>query len=186
MSQMFDVGDPILFMKIGVHAGEPLEEIIKRKREEIDDAGFAMWGYGGNTCHPLTMVQPFAAAHVSSASPIRLVMQEMQSNHFADYVRADEYSIDGEVWGLVPENINVYGSRFALCIQNLTQVETPLALGETKVALGNSQGRRGSAYVKGRVDKACLEVVADGDDQPPVHIGLIADLVEPYAVLLRN
>jgi len=185
MSEEFDVGDPILFMKIGVHAGEPLEEIIKRKQKEIDDAGFAMWGYGGNTCHPLTMVQPFATTH-STGAPIRLVMQEMQSHHFADPVRAEEYSIDGEAWELVPEKINVYGSRYALCIKNLTQAKTSLALGETRVALGNSRGRRGSAYVKGRVDKACLEVVADGDDQPPVEIGLVADLVEPYAVLLKN
>ena len=36
---------------------EPLDEIIKRKTKEIEEAGFAMWGYnGGNSCHPRTMV----------------------------------------------------------------------------------------------------------------------------------
>jgi hypothetical protein len=185
VTDLFEPGDAILYMKIGVHAGEPLSEIIKRKQQEIRDAGFAMWGYGGNTCHPRTMVQPFAGAHDRPDAPIRLVMQKMQSNHFADPVRAEEYSIDGETWQLVPDKINVKGSRFALCIKNLVEVETTLALGETKVALGNSAGRLGDAYVKGRVDKACLEVVGPVAEGAHVPINVVADLVKPYAVILR-
>jgi hypothetical protein len=36
-------------MKVGTHAQESLEDIIARKSKEIDDAGYAMWGYGGKT-----------------------------------------------------------------------------------------------------------------------------------------
>lgn len=185
MSDAFGIGDPIIFMKVGVHAGEELADIITRKQAEIADAGFAMWGYGGNTCHPRTMVRPFAANHTSSTGPIRLVMQEVKSNHFADQVRAGEYSIDGETWAAVPPTINVLGSRFALCVNSLEQVEAELALGGTEVAVGRNKGRSGSSYLRGQVDKACLEIVAGGDDRPPVPIDLVAELVEPYAVILR-
>jgi hypothetical protein len=64
--------DPLLYMKVGTHAQEELSEIIARKRREIDEAGFAMWGYGGNTCHPTSIVQPFAR---SASAPIILCMQ---------------------------------------------------------------------------------------------------------------
>lgn len=186
MTELFQAGDAILYMKIGVHAGEPLEKIVERKQREINEAGYAMWGYGGNTCHPRTMVQPFVATHAKPGAPIRLVMQEMQSNHFADFVRAEEFSVDGEHWEPVPEKINVMGSRFALCIKGLQPIESELTLADTRVALGNSRGRTGDAYVKGRVDKACLEVVGGPGDGDPVKVNLVADLVEPYAVILKN
>jgi len=50
MSSILSPGQGVLYMKVGTHAQEPLEEIIKRKTKEIEDAGYAMWGYGGSTC----------------------------------------------------------------------------------------------------------------------------------------
>ncbi len=186
MTQPIDEGDAILFMKVGTHAAESLADIIARKRREISAAGFAMWGYGGNTCHPATMVQPFASSHGSADRSIRLCMQPMASKHFADPVRAEEFSVDGIRWQPVPDGINVLGSRYALCIKNLDEVDWKLALDQTRVAIGSSRGRRGSAYIKGHVDKACLEVTGNSGSDPVVSIGLVAELVEPYAVFLRN
>ena len=60
MSDIIHPGAGVLYMKVGTHAKEGLTEIIARKRREIDEAGFAMWGYGGSTCYPTSMVQPFA------------------------------------------------------------------------------------------------------------------------------
>lgn len=186
MTDEFDAGDAILFMKVGTHANEPLDQIIERKRQEIDNAGYAMWGYGGNTCHPRTMVQPFARARHTPDRPIRLVMEPMDSKHFAERVRAQEFSIDGLTWQAIPEAINVLGSRYALCIRSLHRAESQLSLGQTRVAVGNSQGRSGDVYVNGRVDKACLDVTEDRSDERVVEIGLVAELVEPFAVFLRN
>jgi len=47
MTELFVPGAGLLFMKVGVHAQETLEDIIRRKSEEIEKEGFAMWGYGG-------------------------------------------------------------------------------------------------------------------------------------------
>jgi hypothetical protein len=178
-------------MKVGTHAAEPLEKIIERKQAEIDAAGFAFWGYGGNTCHPLTMVQPFARGAVERGNQIHLCMEEMVSNHFAVSERATKYSVDGIDWQEIPREIDVIGSRYALAIRDLEQRSLELPLAQTEVAIGNSKGRRGDRYIKGRVDKACLEVVEPQDDidDPEarvVEIGLVAELVEPYAVIVRS
>jgi hypothetical protein len=189
MSEIVRPGTGIVFMKVGTHAREPLREIIARKRKEIDDAGHALWGYGGNTCHPLTSVQPFARDFVQREGVIYLVMQPMESSHFAIPDRAEEFSADGSHWEPIPSAINVRGSRYALAIDSLDEEEFELDLGRTRVAIGNSLGRRGDRYIRGRVDKACLEVIdesPDVDEAPPIHIGLVARIVEPYAVLLRT
>ena len=185
--ELFEPGSAIIYMKVGTHAREPLPEIIRRKKNEIERAGFAMWGYGGNTCHPTTMVQPFANANASEVRPILLCMQPMNSKHFAEQIRAEEYSIDGIEWEPVPSDINVVGSRYALCITNLQEVDTLLQLSDTRVGIGNSKGKVGSSYVKGRVDKACLEILEHHivPEAATVKIGLVAEIVRPYAVFVR-
>lgn len=183
---LINEGDALLYMKVGAHAREELFQIVARKQREIDDVGYAMWGYGGNTCHPTTMVQPFIRDHLPNQRRILLVMQPMDSKHFAEPLRAKEFSCDGIAWQEVPAPINVLGSRYALCIRTLEEVEEQIALGNTRVAHGTSQGKSGSTYVRGRVDKACLEYSeARGDGSTLVDIRLAAELSDPYAVFLR-
>jgi len=184
----------VLYMKVGTHANEPLDEIIARKQAEIDATGFSLWGYGGSTCHPTTMVQPFARDFELRGEAIHLVMHPMVSNHFAVTARAEEMSIDGREWQQIPDAINVLGSRYALAITDLQQVEFALPLAQTRVAVGNSRGRRGDEYIQGRVDKAVLEIIGDSLDgqdvekgtQPAEEIGLVAELVDPFAVFVRT
>jgi hypothetical protein len=180
-------------MKVGTHANESLDDIVARKQAEIDAAGYSFWGYGGNTCHPVTMVQPFAGAAEAAGTPIHLCMQPMHSSHFAVTARASEFSIDGFHWEEVPPAINVIGSRFALAIEQLHTQHFELPLIHTRVAIGNQMGRRGDHYIKGRVDKACLEYTAEADPEPEadeeekvIEIGLVAKLREPYAVFVRG
>ena len=190
MAPIIKPGEGLLYMKVGTHAQENLEDIIARKTKEIENAGFGLWGYGGNTCHPLSMVQPFAREYERRGGVIFLCMQQMTSKHFALPVRAEEFSVDGINWQQIPAAINVLGSRYALAIKNLRREDFYLALARTKVAIGNSMGRIGGRYVAGRVDKACLEVIeeaiTDSREAPSVHIGLVAEIVDPYAVFVRN
>lgn len=190
MSSIIQPGAHVLFMKIGIHAKESLDSIIERKLKEIENTGMAFWGYGGNTCHPTNMVQPFAKDSAAKGSPIHLVMQKMDSNHWAEG-RAEEFSVDGQKWEAVPNDIEVRGSRFALVIEDLKEADLSLSLTRTKVAWGPSLGKSGRAYISGRVDKACLELAADVDvplppEEQPTPIGLVATLRAPYAVFLRN
>lgn len=189
MSDIIHPGAGVLFMKVGVHAKEGLAEIIERKRREIDEAGIAMWGYGGSTCFPTSMVQPFAKSFAQKGKPIHLVMQKMNSRHYAEPVRAEKFSVDGTTWQKIPEAINVLGSRFALVIRNLREHEDELDLSATRVAVGRNEGRLGSRYVQGQADKACLEVTPPelvNIEPKKVKIDLVAELAEPYAVFLSE
>jgi hypothetical protein len=184
-------GAGVLFMKIGVHAREPLDAIIERKLKEIERTGYALWGYGGSTCHPTSMVQPFSAALAREGQPIYLCMNKMESTHSADPIRATHCSADELTWEVIPDSIDVIGSRFALKIRDLRPEDFRLPLSKATVAVGPSLGMQGSRYISGRVDKACFRL-ADGVDVPAdpkesaVDINLVAELESPYAVFLKN
>ena len=187
MTELLLPGNGFVFMKVGVHAQEPLEEIIARKTKEIENAGFALWGYGGSTCRP-DKVQPFVKSYESRGTCVRLLMESMNSKHYAQQIRADQMSTDGINWQDIPKGIAVLGSRYALAINGLRREEFELPLSKAQVAIGNCIGRRGDQYIIGHVDKACFEL-AEGQPEPDskiVKIGLVANLVEPYAVFLRN
>lgn len=191
MSGLIKPGQGILYMKVGVHAQEPLEEIIARKKKEIDDAGFTFWGYGGMTCHPKTMVQPFAKEASAKGETIFLCMQEIVSNHNEEPVRASQYSVDGIKWLDVPKPIDALGSRYALAIKDLRAEECEIPLERVEVAIGKSRGRVGSGYIKGQVDKACFRIRDDVDAPKADHeriigVSLVAELLPPYAVFLKN
>lgn len=176
-------GDHVLFMKVGVHAGETLDDILERKRREIYDVGYAMWGYGGSSCHPLR-VREYAE---EVGGPLKLVMQEINSKHFAPPVRATTYSADGVTWQDVPQGIDVLGSKYALCISSLDEVDTLLDLSATRVGVGQQKGRVGAEYIRGHVDKACLDVVDPiTEGAPAIRVSLAAPIISPYAVFLRD
>ncbi|WP_201268702.1 hypothetical protein [Sinorhizobium meliloti] len=192
MTKLIAPGNGILFMKVGTHAQETLADIIKRKSEEIKNTGYGLWGYGGNTCHPASMVQPFAKAFQEAGKSIHLCMESMVSNHFAEPLCAAEYSVDGIRWETIPDSIEVRGSRYALVIDEILEDNFKLPLNMTRVPVGPSAGRLGSRYINGRVDKACLEVLSEPElaniAEPALdrQISLVAELKPPYAVFLRN
>ena len=76
-------------------------------------------------------------------------------------------------------------------LKSLERREMKLPLDQTRVPVGPSMGRVGSRYMRGQVDKACLEIldrpeaVNDGDPKE-IAISLVAELAAPYAVFLRN
>jgi hypothetical protein len=137
------------------------------------------------------MVQPFAESFAAQGKPIHLVMHQMTPRHFAEPLRADQYSADNSTWTDVPRPINVLGSRYALVIKSLERCEMKLPLDQTRVPVGKSMGRIGSRYLRGQVDKACLEVIEKPElmnegDPRDIEIDLVAEVEQPYAVYLRS
>lgn len=191
--QDFTPGSGLIFMKIGTHAQEPLEHIVKRKRAELSQAGRIFWGYGGGTCHPIKSVRPFVSAYVHPGKTVHLVMQKMTSRQFAEPDLAKEYSDDGVVWQPIPRGIEVRGSRYAMVLGSLQDEDLLLDLNAIQVPTGRCSGRRASEYLRSRVDKGCFEVIEPalavhgGHPLTKYHVSiqLTAKLVEPYAVLLR-
>lgn len=180
-----------LFMKVGNHAGETWEQILERKQKEFEKAGRIFWGYGGTTCHPLNVVQPFARLSVKEQGRILLVMEPIDSKAEPDIVPATEYSSDGIDWRPIPENILVTGSRYAFVLDEIKPGDLNITLAHFEVAIGPSQGKAAEAYLQGHVDKACF-VKSDKArtvGAPPGKLirkaRFSAELKEPYAVLLR-
>lgn len=181
----------LIFMKVGLHAQESIEDIIERKQREYDQAGSIFWGYGGNTCHPLTMVQPFAKNVAESGNQVLIVMQKMNSKHAAPPEIAKQYSDDGVNWQPIPRGIEVRGSRFAMVLDELRLEEFDLNLSELEVGVGPSRGRKGHQYLVSRVDKGCFvhtsgKMPTTPELQSTVPIGLVARVKSPYAVLLKT
>lgn len=186
--ELLNPGDFFLYMKVGVHANETLKDIIERKRREIEEAGVAFWGYGGSSCHPLNAVQPFVKKVTADGTSVRLLMQEITSRHFAEGL-AREYSVDGKEYQPIPKGIKVTGSRYALVLRNLDQINLDVQLSQTTVGVGMKAGISGADYIRGHVDKACLVYNPNAPQNSPpsntIKLGLAGELAEPYAVLLK-
>lgn len=184
-------GQGVIFMKVGLHASETLEDIVERKRREFEEAGSIFWGYGGSSCHPRTMVQPFGRAMQEEGKHLLIIMNEMNSKHSAPPVAASQYSEDGVDWQAVPRGIEVRGSRFALVLDELKTEEFEVNLNDFHVGVGQSRGRIAADYLKGQNDKGCLIYNEPHIPPPPEQriikqIGLVARVKPPYAVFLRD
>jgi len=175
----------LLFMKVGLHAGESFDEILARKHGEYEKAGMSFWGYGGGTCHPTRHVQPFARLKIEQKEGIYIVMQQIDSKHAPPSVLAREYSDDGVNWRPIPEGIEVRSSRYAVVIGEIKPMDLEIDLASYEVAYGPSQGKSAPAYISGRVDKACLTKSAH-NAPPEIHkISHGAEILSPYAVFVR-
>lgn len=182
-------GDAIVFMKVGRHAGETLDEIVARKMKEHEDAKEIFWGYGGGTMHPLSKVQPFMRSHVRNRDRVFFVMEAMDSNHPDSELFANQFSADGTNWSDVPEGIRVRGSRYALVLNEIEVGDLDVNLADYRVGIGPSEGRIASEYIRGRVDKGLFSYGGRSNQdagKSVKHISLVATLREPYAVLLSN
>jgi hypothetical protein len=176
----------LLFMKVGLHAGESFHQILERKRAEYRRTGVIFWGYGGGTCHP-HHVQPFARLRVEAGEQVYLIMEEIDSRHPPTSLVASQYSEDGIDWKPIPDGIQVRGSRYALVLGEIKEGDLDITFSEYEVAAGPSTGKSANGYIGGRVDKACLVRAA----QPSVVTGKtakishFAQLQPPYAVFTK-
>jgi hypothetical protein len=179
----------VLFMKIGAHANEPIDDIVKRKKQEERSTGMCWWGYGGTLCHPTTQIAKLAAMAQGANQKVRCVFIGTPSSWAPkQVVRAQGFSVDGKAWSAMPPGVEVRSSRFALVLKEFEQKSSIYYLEEYVVASGPSEGRKVDGYLRGRVDKACAirrqELSLSGAS--PIHSEYRALLTFPYAVWLRE
>jgi hypothetical protein len=188
---MIELPDKFVFMKVGDHAAESWEKILERKRREYVDAGMIFWGYGGNACHPINQVQPFARLVLKETDRVVLVMEYIRSDADPDIVPASEYSKDGVTWEPIPKGIKVTGSRYALVLDEILPGDLDVSLNRYEVAVGPSAGKPAEAYLQGRTDKGCFvksaqeRAVEDAAAKVRRKANFFARLKDPYAVVLR-
>ncbi len=187
--------DAFIYMKVGPHGGETLDEILSRKNRELEKAGRIFWSYGGDhggPLHPKTQVQPFAEEWTS----VYVLMERLNSTYSGYGLppgTATEYSVNREGWKRIPEGIRTGLSRArsgisrALVLSEIEPVGRELDLGDFEIGIGPSKGKNATEYITGQSDKGCLVAARSTSDRPPklISIGYQARLLDPYAVFLR-
>jgi hypothetical protein len=179
----------LLFMKVGLHAGETLQQILERKQKEYDKTGMIFWGYGGSACHPRSAVQPFGKLKLHEGKNIFIIMEEIDSHHPPSEIIANQYSEDGIEWKTIPDGIVVRGSRYAVVMDEIKIGSLDIDLSGYQVASGPSSGKFVPDYLRGHVDKACIEKmpVPLADPKPCIkHIAFYAKMKPPFAVFTRK
>lgn len=176
----------IVFMKFGYHALENEKDIVCRKREEFKRGGKIFWGYGGTLCHPINQVRPFVIKMLSEGIKVYLAMSFTKSKPQMTGEECKMFSVDNKNWEDVPSGIKVTGSKYAIVCSQLQDCYIRLNLDSYQVAIGPSKGKVASQYIGFRVDKGCLQKLDyDGISHHEVSIQLVAEIVEPYAVILK-
>ena len=174
-----------LFMKVGYHVNEDLDEIILRKQKEEKACGVFYWGYGGNLCHPTRQVIPFAK-NIINEETLWLMMSITTSRFETTPNKATEFSCDGESWQSLPNQAVITGSRYALVCRKLERVNLLVNLSQYGVAVGPSKDRPISKYLRSRVDKACaLRQPNVEDTENYLPISFCAQIVYPFAIFVR-
>ena len=176
-----DRPSPIVVMKVGLHNGEGWGQIVERKLNEERTSGVAYWGYGGSVCHPRTQIQPLAARGM----PVTVLMIRTESDFFGNPTYASQASRDGKAWGPIPDGVMTSG-RYALVLRSLREVDSLLDLGAYEVAIGPKEGTPLAEYLRLRVDKACARLTDAPRSSDRRRVVLQAELVAPYAVVLRT
>lgn len=189
MNQSEKAPEAFVYMKVGNHAGEDFDAILQRKNRELKEAGRIFWGYGGTACHPLMQVQPFARLYAKKQGRIYLLMEPVDSKANPDIDPAIEFSTDGAVWRPLPDGIRVSGSRYALILGEIQPTDLEVQLEQYVIGIGHSRGKSAADYLQGRIDKGCLlrstEPAPTSTESVRRTLKLSAELIEPYAVLLR-
>ena len=183
--------DAFIYMKVGPHGGEALDEILDRKRGEFKRAGKIFWSYGGFTCHPRTQVNPFVEEWTQRQGSVYVLMERLENPgrlvYGAPAGTATHYSVDCEVWDVIPKEISTAPKR-AFVLGEITEVNRELDLRDFLVGIGRSKGENAAKYITNQVDKGCLVAGRSESDHPSkrVTIAYQARLLKPYAVFVRR
>ena len=183
--------EAFIFMKVGWHGGKPLEKILRRKKNELNEAGKIFWGYGGTVLHPTNQVQPFAKEWVKKQGCIEVLMEVVGNNSGTGPPAgtAKQFAVsDKELWKRIPKGIKT-GGRHALVLDKIRECELELDLRDYKVGIGPSKDEKNAAdYLRYRTDKAALVEARSKRNRPKepkcVSIKYRARLLCPYAVFL--
>ncbi len=116
---------------------------------------------------------------------MKVVMIRTRSDFIGPWVPAREESTSGIDWSPIRPGIVTIG-RYALVLKSLYTTTYAIDLGRYEVGIGPHAGMALPDYLRARVDKACARLAASPASVDVRPIAMLAELVPPYAVLLRT
>lgn len=141
-------------MKIGPFCGFSLDEIIDIKTKEQESIGRFYLGYSGVFCHP-RRVSEFVKLAKSEGEKVMVLFTTTPSNFHSPIEKLAQYSLDGENWSALPEEVLLVGSKFSIVAKDMKQVDFDIDLSKYQSMLGTEAGKTLDQYLRFRCDKAC-------------------------------
>ena len=160
-----------IFMKVGPHGGETLDEILDRKNRELKKAGMIFWSYGEKgPLHPTEQVQPFVERWVEKLDYIEVLMEptKARSQYGPAAGTANSYSARNNKEGResIPKGI-LTAPPHALMLGEIRRCDLKLDLRDCELGIGDNERTNAAQYLafrgmkeqtgRGRgADKGCL------------------------------
>lgn len=176
----------IIIMKVGPHSGMELSDIVQSKKEEERLHGVHFWGYSGVFCQPIA-TQKFCKWSLSEygVSPTLVLLETKSPYATQDIGYINEYSIDNKIYKKFDKPVQLQGAQFSFVSRNIREIED-FSLDNFVVFGGKNDGLPLSSHLRFRVNKS----FAIQGDVPADHCtktrALIADMVEPFAIWLKD
>lgn len=175
----------VIVMKVGPHSGMSLNDIIESKKVEEKVHGVHYWGYSGSFCRP-KITQEFCKWSLVKYNTLpTLVLLETKSAYESkDIGFIREYSEDNFVYKSFDKPVQLRGAQFSFVACNIRQ-DTDFILDNYLVFGGKNDGKPLIDHLRFRVNKAFAVQKEKITNQTGVNV-LVADMVSPYAIWLRE
>ncbi len=177
-----EILEDIIVMKVGPHSDMSLDEIIDSKKEEEIGNGVHYWGYSGVFCRP-KQVQEFCKSSVLNNHSPKLVLIETKSSYSSSIGFINEYSEDNINYKKFKSPVQLQGAQFSFVSKNIRKYNH-FKLDDFIVVSGKNDGKVLSSHLKFKVNKCFAKYKGNSQDKE-INV-LVADLVEPYAVWLKE
>lgn len=174
--------DDIIVMKVGPHSNMSLQAIIDSKKQEELLNGVHYWGYSGVFCRPKA-TQDFCRESIKNNHHPKIVLIETKSSYDSDIGFIDSYSEDNINFKKFKAPVQLQGAEFSFVAKNIRMI-TDFRLDDFIVVGGKNDQKPLSKHLVFRVNK-CFGKYNEKSDDKEINV-YVADLVEPYAVWLKE
>lgn len=174
--------DDIIVMKVGPHSDMSLEEIMKSKKDKEVGNGVHFWGYSGVFCRP-RKVQDFCKNSILNGNSPKLVLIETKSSYNSEIGYINEYSDDNESYKKFKSPVQLQGAEFSFVAKNIRKYDS-FRFNDFIVVGGKNNGKVLKDHLKFKVNKCFAKHNGKSTDKE-INV-FVADLVEPYAVWLKE
>jgi len=185
---MFELPKNIIVMKVGPHSNMSLNEIIKSKQDEELLHGVHYWGYSGVFCQPKpTKEFCKTCTHHTGIAP-SLVLLETKSSYHSSIGEIKSYSPNGTDYYDFKKPVQLQGAEFSFVTKNLRFVED-FPLDRYNVVAGKNDGKPLLEHLRFRINKSFATLNPDVlvyQTSRQIVTAFIADLVDPFAIWLKN
>ena len=173
--------EDIIVMKVGPHNDMSLDKIIESKNKEEIGNGVHYWGYSGVFCRP-NRVQNFCKESILNGNSPKLVLIETKSSYNSNIGFINEYSDDNINYKKFKSPVQLQGAQFSFVAKNIREYDN-FKLNDFVVVGGKNNGKVLREHLKFIYDESYNKDLNSNDEEIKV---LVADLVEPYAVWLKE